>query len=681
MEILIDDSSPQILYYSNSTSEGWSNSHGDSGGSSDPYLKLYSKGTFHSTAGDGDRMVFTFNGTGIALYGSKRPDHEVCGVRIDDENEVYVSSYAKTPEFQRQLFMRDDLPADEEHTITVINYPNKRDPNAPSSNSTDRSLDIDHIIVTLPISGPLYTTILDDSSSAITYDTTWASMNDADTDTNAGSSYYNATTHSTSRSGSVTDIRFSGTSVQLFGSIGRSHGNYSISMDEAPEERYNGSNWETRNLVPLYTASGLIDGPHVVRLFNRGTTNQTLDLDYAIVNSTIAPTSRLQGAQISTATIASPASSSVAGGSPPSESPSTLESGTTPNSNNETASGDDDGSQAGLIAGSVTGGVVALLLVIVVLVLFCRTRRRRPPRSHKGSISRPQPRSRFSEKPKPLPRKLMTSSNHSGEERLLESPPLPPLPQRSTISSISTRNTSTNLGNGSVPPPLSGKPKFISPLHMPYRPSPNANTNANSNSNFNLASSPEEKLFMVKPTLPPLVTRSRDKDLYSMTSSLSEWIYENSGGSVRSSTFMLSPAASSCQPEDACHSSASVSGARDRDRDSTSTGARPFSKSSFFDKFTANAPSLTLANLRPPPLVLPTHRDKDRNGMTGSHSYTVLRSPDQTEHVTTARDRDRPNPRMSTKSTPDPAKSRHKKTWHSGPKTASIPDADWPEDK
>ncbi|OCF38202.1 hypothetical protein I316_00427 [Kwoniella heveanensis BCC8398] len=632
MEILIDDSSPQIAYYANSTSEGWSNNHQESGGSSDPYLKLYNKGTFHSTMGDGDHMVFTFNGTGVALYGSKRPNHEVCGVRIDEENEVYVSTYAKTPELQRQLFMRDDLPANQEHTITVTNYPNKRDPNAPQSNSTERSLDIDHVVVTLPISGPLYTTILDDTSSSVTYDTMWRKVNDTD----AG--FYNSTAHSTSRSSSVVDIRFSGTSVQLFGTIGGVHGNYSVSLDGASEIRYNASNWEVLNGVPLYTASGLTDDQHVVRLVNRGGTNQTLEFDYAVVNSTVAPTTRPQGAQISTATIAAPVSSASSVMSV-SETPNAVDqSPASSDTSSSSADDDDDGSQAGLIAGSVTAGVVALLLVIVVLFLFCRTKRR-PPRSHKGAISRPRPRSlRSFEKATPLPRRLMTSSSHSGEERLLESPPLPPLPQRSTISTISTMN------HGNVPPPLSGKPKFIGPLHMPYRPRPD------------MASSPEEKLFMVKPTLPPLATRSRDKDLYSMTSSLSEWIYENSGGSVRSSTFMLSPAASSCQPEDACQAAA---------RDRTST--RPISKSSFFDKFTKP----NLANLRPPPLALPTHKDR----MTGSHSYTVLRSPNQTEHVMAA------NPRVSTKSTPDPAKSRHKKTWHSGPKTASIPDADWPDDR
>ncbi|WVR00239.1 hypothetical protein IAU59_007381 [Kwoniella sp. CBS 9459] len=674
MEITIDDSSPQISYYSNSTSVGWSNNHGDNGeGSSDPYLKLYSKGTFHSTSGDGDRMVFSFNGTGIALYGSKRPNHEVCGVRIDDENEVYVSSYAKTPEFQRQLFMRDDLPADQEHTITVTNYPSKRDPNAPSSNSSERTLDIDHIIVTLPISGPLYTTTLDDSSSAVTYDTTWKATNDSD------AAYYNSTSHSTSRTGSVADIRFSGTSVQLFGTIGGSYGNYSISIDGAPEERYNASNWTSLNRVPLYTASGLKDTPHVLRLVNRGGTNQGLDFDYAVVNSTIAPTTRPQGAQISTATIAAPLSSaaSASQGAAPTEISSAIDGNSVSSDaslDDGTSSGDEeeDGSQAGLIAGSVTAGIVALLLVITVLVLFCK-KRRRPPRSHKRSISRPRPRSEHShthssaEKPRPLPRKLMTSSNHSGEERLLESPPLPPLPQRSTISTISTiakhntRNDANKGHDGSVPPPLSGKPKFISPLHMPYRP-------ARPDADLAVASSPEEKLFMVKPTLPPLVTRSRDKDLYSMTSSLSEWIYENSGGSVRSSTFMLSPAASSCQPEDACQSAS-------RDSHSTGAGANSTSRPSFFDRF--HTPSL--ASLRPPPLVLPTHRDKNRT--TGSHSYTALRSPDhdQTEDVmsTTARS----NPRMSTKSTPDPAKIRHKKTWHSGPKTASITDSDWPDDK
>ena len=117
----------------------------------------------------------------------------------------------------------------------------------------------------------------------------------------------------------------------------------------------------------MFFASNLVDGPHVMTITNVATDQPDLDIDYAIVNSTINP----QNGNTTTST-----------GSP-SENSGTSGSASDSNTGNVTLSGESGSSHlasshAGAIAGGVVGGLVGLALVAVLAWWLFRKRFRAP---------------------------------------------------------------------------------------------------------------------------------------------------------------------------------------------------------------------------------------------------------------------------------------------------------------
>ncbi|WVQ67017.1 uncharacterized protein L199_005209 [Kwoniella botswanensis] len=333
MEILLDDAAPEITFFSNA--DGWIDDHRAGTQYSDVYLSSYSQKTFHATYTDGDYMEYRFNGTGIAIMGSKRKNHGVYGVRIDDESETFYSSFSADPVFQSELYRRDDLLTDKEHVIRVTNYPTRTDPQ-PSS-TADSWLDIDHLVISHDISGQVYTTTLDDSISKITYDASWS------TDT-VDSMNYNSTIHLTGQSGATMILPFNGSSIQVFAGVNVDHDAYSVSIDNGPERTFNGSHFERLTQVPHYTASGLTEGPHILKITNTGKISSPIvGFDFAIVNTTVNPNGETSGTV--TNQQLKPTFTSADDGSKSSGSKST---------------------SVGAIAGGVVGGVFGLTIIAVL---------------------------------------------------------------------------------------------------------------------------------------------------------------------------------------------------------------------------------------------------------------------------------------------------------------------------
>ncbi|OCF61259.1 hypothetical protein L486_00906 [Kwoniella mangroviensis CBS 10435] len=333
MEILLDDAAPEITFFSNAN--GWIDDHRAGTQYSDVYLSSYSQKTFHATYTDGDYMEYRFNGTGIAIMGSKRQNHGVYGVKIDDESETFYSSFSTNPVFQTELYSRNNLTIDKEHIIRVTNYPTRNDPQ-PSS-TADSWLDIDHLVISHDISGQVYTTTLDDSTPVITYDASWSK------DT-VDAMNYNSTIHLTGQAGASMILPFNGISIQVFSGINVDHDGYSVSIDGGADHTFNGSHFERLTQVPHYTASGLSEGPHTLKITNTGKTSSPIvGFDYAVVNSTVNPNGWTGGSV--TSQQIKPTFTSADGGSEPSGSKRT---------------------NVGAIAGGVVGGVVGLTIIAVL---------------------------------------------------------------------------------------------------------------------------------------------------------------------------------------------------------------------------------------------------------------------------------------------------------------------------
>lgn len=132
--ITIEDTSPIILY-----SSGWRAGHS----SDDPHANLYelhpylcfrapiytrlapsnrySQSSFTVTSDQNAFVSFTFNGTGVEIYGAKRQNHGLYQVKLDDT--VYPSSNGSVPDpgtFQVPLFSSGSL-AQGLHTVTLKN--------------------------------------------------------------------------------------------------------------------------------------------------------------------------------------------------------------------------------------------------------------------------------------------------------------------------------------------------------------------------------------------------------------------------------------------------------------------------------------------------------------------------------------------------------------------------------
>ncbi|WVW86137.1 hypothetical protein I302_108178 [Kwoniella bestiolae CBS 10118] len=354
MNILIDDASPQIRYFKgDSLAVGWITEHTPRSKYPDTFTNRYSESTFHGTFGEGDYMKYRFNGTGITVYGAKRPNHGVYGVKIDNNPEERYDGKGKN-EFQAVLYQKMGLDEGVEHSITMTNYPS-----ATQNATEDLWFDIDHIIITHNIPSTMYTTYIDDSSPSVSYDPSWVSYG------YGTGGYYNLTDHMSPTAGSSMQLKFNGSSIQLYGGVNNAHGDFTISLDGGEQEVYNANNWQLVYQVPMYTASGLTEGEHTITMTNQGASPQNVvGFDFAIVNSSIKPPETDAGNPSSTSDTSQTSSTSSPGAG------ASTSGQSTPSLN------------IGALAGGISAGVVGLALIIVLAIWFFKRRRKDKDETH-----------------------------------------------------------------------------------------------------------------------------------------------------------------------------------------------------------------------------------------------------------------------------------------------------------
>ncbi|WVQ73043.1 hypothetical protein IAR50_002606 [Cryptococcus sp. DSM 104548] len=330
MEVVIDDSSPQLVF--KSASNGWMTDHSQGTTWYDSLTDMYLLSTFHSTYTEDDSLVIRFNGTTVELYGAKRENHGVFGVNIDGVEEQLISGWAASSLFQQKLFQATGLANGTEHTMTVTNYPSKT--TGQTNDGTGFWLDIDYIIYSSEVQAT--TTIIDDTSAQISYDDAWAPVTDD------VQRMYNQTEHGSSTKNSAFTLSFNGSSAQVYAAVGPDNGQYSVSLDGGSDETFSASWPQAISNVPMYTISGLPDTLHTLKFENLEP--KPFSLDYAVINST-----------------SSSASSST----------------DLPSSSSMQESSTGGASRAGAIAGGIVGGALGLGLVFALAwFLFWRRKGR-----------------------------------------------------------------------------------------------------------------------------------------------------------------------------------------------------------------------------------------------------------------------------------------------------------------
>lgn len=281
---LVQEYSPLLQYSSNWTAGT---------GSSDNLISSYSAVGFVATQLAGETVSFTFNGTGVQIYGAKRDNHGQYQVRIDGTDNPPQNGFASPSQFQAVLFSTSSLQPGL-HTVTLTNL-------------EDKFVDIDYFTWqnTIGEGGEdLIVNTIDDSSSDFQYSPGWSSSNPSDFGTFLG-----GTGHETSASDSYFTYTFTGNSVSLYGPIGPNYSPYTVQVDGGTVSHYNASNVNFIPQVILYYADGLGPGTHSLKvMYQPSTVGQTFAIDYASTSSTQS----LGGVVLSAATSSS---NGISGGS------------------------------------------------------------------------------------------------------------------------------------------------------------------------------------------------------------------------------------------------------------------------------------------------------------------------------------------------------------------------------
>ncbi|KAK6909453.1 hypothetical protein I203_103472 [Kwoniella mangroviensis CBS 8507] len=247
------------------------------------------------------------------------------------------------------LFKKEGLDYDKVHTITLTNLPSKTTHPRVSKGFSKWYLDIDYFVITVPNKAEeIVTTTIDDSSPYAQYvGTGW-------NNSTFGRGYYNNTAEVNYGVGDYMSLKFTGTNIQVYGTINTDHGAYSISMDGNPAKMYDGYFFQARFSTVLYTATNLPEGEHTLVMQNAGGAKEGngMEFDYAVVNSNKSSI----GSGIGTST----------GG----ENKSSSNDNNPTNSDSDASSSSSSISNVGAIAGGAVAGVIGVLAIAALFWFF-----------------------------------------------------------------------------------------------------------------------------------------------------------------------------------------------------------------------------------------------------------------------------------------------------------------------
>lgn len=133
LTITVDDPCPLLAY----SPTGWTQGTSQSDNKASRYVVLlflylfsfivaflasYYLTTFHPTNRDQSSVSFTFNGTGVQIFGARRGNHGNFQIAIDNNTFPSISGASSQDKFQDSLFSTTAL-TQGLHTLTLTNQP------------------------------------------------------------------------------------------------------------------------------------------------------------------------------------------------------------------------------------------------------------------------------------------------------------------------------------------------------------------------------------------------------------------------------------------------------------------------------------------------------------------------------------------------------------------------------
>ncbi|KAG8957010.1 hypothetical protein FRC00_004593 [Tulasnella sp. 408] len=277
-----EDSSPLIKWL---PADQWID-----GNSADNQLSKYSAGSFRLTTTNGAYAQFSFNGTGVWIYGAKRGNHGPYRCNVDGNDRPIQDGYSASDQISTELCSAPNLKMGS-HTIKITNL--QTDPNLPY-------LDVDYIIWETKISdeATVPSVVYDDADSTnirYTPPGEWspnACQNMA--------AYASSSCHVTGSNTAKATLTFQGDAIAVYGGVGPQYGPYAVRLDDQdpvsvsslrakyterdsdralPQFTANSTNSHAQQI--LYFASGLGPGNHTVIINNNpASIGNQLDIDF-----------------------------------------------------------------------------------------------------------------------------------------------------------------------------------------------------------------------------------------------------------------------------------------------------------------------------------------------------------------------------------------------------------------
>ncbi|KAJ6593874.1 hypothetical protein B0H19DRAFT_1092418 [Mycena capillaripes] len=267
----VEDYSPIISY-----SSDW-----HAGTSGDKLADLYSDSSFTLTQSDGGTAIFTYNGTGFSIFGSKRQNHGFYQITVD--GNAFSPDDGSVPDpgqFQVPLFSSPPL-VQGLHTVTLTNQGNT-------------FVDIDFITWQSSIGDDdeaLIVQTVQDTDSAFVYmpPNLWGTS-----PPNVGT-YSGSSGHGTASPGAFMTYTFQVYGVSLYGPVGPAGSPFSVSLDGGVPVNHTANKQFYQPQVLLYTATNLGSGQHIVKVaYEPSQPGQIFAIDYANIYTapSLQPASR-----------------------------------------------------------------------------------------------------------------------------------------------------------------------------------------------------------------------------------------------------------------------------------------------------------------------------------------------------------------------------------------------------
>ena len=237
----------------------------------DPFTSRYRDSSFHSSRTDGSTAKFVFRGTGVYIFGAKRPNHGLYSVSVDGGTPKQFDGYEPKRSngddglFQVPLFVQTGM-ADKKHDVVLTNIVNGDRP----------FVDIDFIIWTRSSDESFDNHIVENTGFEYSgQSTTWAATTDR-------KEYHGSSVHTTKTYGATAALQFTGREILVYGATGPAYGTYKVQLDGQPESEVTLNALSPISHVPalLYAASELDAGNHRILVTNTQE-GKTLDIDYA----------------------------------------------------------------------------------------------------------------------------------------------------------------------------------------------------------------------------------------------------------------------------------------------------------------------------------------------------------------------------------------------------------------